>query len=217
MKRRFTIQFVVSLSVIAILICSGCASKTRLWNGKDFSGWKLHVDDKNVDVFSVWSVKDGVIHCTGVPNGYIRTEKDYSNYKLHLEWRWVEKPTNSGVLLHASGPDKVWPKCIESQLKAGNAGDFVLIGGTGIKIDGKLIQDTNKKFILVKKKQDSSEVAAGQWNSYDITCDGDIIINRVNGVLQNIGTNASVTSGKICLQSEGSPIEFRNIYIVPLK
>ncbi len=217
MKRRFTMQIVLSLSVIAILICSGCSSKTCLWNGKDFSGWKLHVDKKNVDVHSVWSVKDGVIHCKGVPSGYIRTEKDYSNYKLHVEWRWVEKPTNSGVLLHASGPDKVWPKCIESQLKNGNAGDFVLIGGTGIKIDGKLIQDASKKYIIVNKKQDSSEVPAGQWNSYDITCDGNIIINRVNGVLQNKGANATVTSGKICLQSEGSPIEFRNIYIEPLK
>jgi hypothetical protein len=216
MKRRITTQLVLSLAVFAILICSGCASKTHLWNGKDLSGWKLHVDDKNVDVHSVWSVKDGVIHCTGVPNGYIRTEKDYSNYKLHLEWRWAEKATNSGVLLHASGPDKVWPKCIESQLQAGNAGDFVLIGGTGIKVDGKLNQNTNK-IIKVLKKQDSSEKPAGQWNCYDITCDGDTIINHVNGVLQNTGTNASVTSGKICLQSEGSPIEFRNIYIKPLK
>jgi hypothetical protein len=119
-------QIVVSLAVCAMLVSSGCSSKTRLWNGKDFSGWKLHVDDKTVDVDSVWSVTDGVIHCKGVPNGYIRTLKDYSNYKLHLEWRWAEKPTNSGVLLHASGPDKVWPKCIESQLQAGNAGDFVL-------------------------------------------------------------------------------------------
>jgi len=38
----------------------------------------------------------------------------------------------------------------------------------------------------------------------------------VNGVLQNEGTDASVTSGWICLQSEGSPIEFRNIYLQPL-
>ncbi|MHC4062585.1 MAG: family 16 glycoside hydrolase, partial [Planctomycetota bacterium] len=36
---------------------------------------------------------------------------------------------------------------------------------------------------------------------------------HVNGVLQNEGTKATDTSGKICLQSEGSPIEFRNIYI----
>jgi hypothetical protein len=35
----------------------------------------------------------------------------------------------------------------------------------------------------------------------------------VNGMLQNEGAQATETSGKICLQSEGSPIEFRNIYV----
>ena len=53
-------------------------------------------------------------------------------------------------------------------------------------------------------------------NSYDIYCDQDVIRCYVNGVLQNVGTNASDTSGWICLQSEGGPIEFRNIYIEPL-
>ena len=216
MNRRIATQLVMLTVVFVVLAGSGCASNGQLWNGEDFKGWKLHVDDANVDVHSVWSVKDGVIHCAGVPKGYIRTKKKYSNYKLHLEWRWADKPTNSGVLLHASGPDKVWPKCIESQLQHGNAGDFVLIGGTGIEVDGKLKQDTSK-IIKVAKKEDNSENPPGEWNSYDILCHGGTIINRVNGVLQNSGTNATETSGKICLQSEGSPIEFRNIYIEPLK
>jgi hypothetical protein len=217
MNRRIASQLVMLIVVFVVLAGSGCASNGQLWNGEDFEGWKLHVDDANVDVHSVWSVKDGVIHCKGVPNGYIRTKKKYSNYKLHVEWRWVDKPTNSGVLLHASGPDQVWPKCIESQLKTGKAGDFVLIGGTGIEVDGKFIQDANKRYILVDKKEESSENPPGQWNSYDILCRGGTIINRVNGVLQNTGTKATETKGWICLQSEGSPIEFRNIYIEPLK
>ncbi len=39
----------------------------------------------------------------------------------------------------------------------------------------------------------------------------------VNGRLQNGGRKATDTEGWICLQSEGSPIEFRNIYIEPLE
>jgi hypothetical protein len=200
---------------LAFLTTAGCASQRKiyLWNGKDFTGWKRVLSDENVDVDKVWSVRNGVIHCKGKPNGYMRTQGDYSNYKLHLEWRWVAEPTNSGVLLHASGPDKVWPRCIEAQLKSGNAGDFVLIGGTGISVGGKLIQDTSKEYIVVPKKEQSSEKAAGQWNVYDIICRGDAISLHVNGVLQSEGTKATDTSGKICLQSEGSPIEFRNIYI----
>jgi hypothetical protein len=200
---------------LAFLATAGCESQKRaaLWNGKDFAGWKRFLADENVDVDEVWSVKNGVIHCKGKPNGYMRTIDDYSNYKLHLEWRWTEKPTNSGVLLHASGPDKVWPRCIEAQLKSSNAGDFVLIGGTGISVGGKFIQDTSEEYIVVPKKEQSSERAAGQWNVYDIICRGDAITLHVNGVLQSEGTKATDTSGKICLQSEGSPIEFRNIYI----
>jgi hypothetical protein len=213
--RRIYVSFVTTGVALVILITAGCTSQKRvaLWNGKDFAGWKLFVPDRSVDVRSVWSVKDGVIHCRGQPNGYMRTQADYSNYKLHLEWRWVEQPTNSGVLLHASGPDKIWPRCIESQLKSGNAGDFVLIGGAGISVGGRFIQDVSKQYVIVPKKQESSERAPGQWNTYEIICRGDTILNYVNGVLQNKGTNATETSGKICLQSEGSPIEFRNIYI----
>jgi len=213
--RKITVGLVAAVVLSAVLAAGGCASQKRvaLWNGKDFTGWKLFVPDRSVDVRSVWSVKDGVIHCKGQPNGYMRTQADYSDYKLHLEWRWVEQPTNSGVLLHASGPDKVWPRCIESQLKSGNAGDFVLIGGTGIGVGGRFIQDVSEQYVTVPKKQESSERAPGQWNTYEIICRGDTILNYVNGVLQNKGTNATETSGRICLQSEGSPIEFRNIYI----
>jgi len=213
--RKITVGLVAAVVLSAVLAAGGCASQKRvaLWNGKDFTGWKLFAPDRSVDVRSVWSVKDGVIHCKGQPNGYMRTQADYSDYKLHLEWRWVEQPANSGVLLHASGPDKVWPRCIESQLKSGNAGDFVLIGGTGIGVGGRFIQDVSEQYVTVPKKQESSERAPGQWNTYEIICRGDTILNYVNGVLQNKGTNATETSGRICLQSEGSPIEFRNIYI----
>lgn len=216
--RKITVGLVAAVVLSAVLATGGCASQKRvaLWNGKDFTGWKLFVENENVDVNKIWSVRNGVIHCKGQPDGYIRTQADYSNYKLHLEWRWVEQPTNSGVLLHASGADKVWPRCIEAQLKSGNAGDFVLIGGTGINVGGRFIQDVSKQYVIVPKKQQSSEKAPGQWNTYDIICRGDTILNYVNGVLQNKGANATETSGRICLQSEGSPIEFRNIYIESL-
>ena len=214
MKRSlFALTALVALAVMS----TGCSQKTQLFNGKDFTGWKLHVDDENVDVKDIWSVKDGVVQCKGKPNGYMRTTKTYSNYKLHVEWRWTAQPTNSGVLLHSSGEDKVWPRCIEAQLKAGSAGDFVLIGHTGVTIDGKEYQDDNKMFISVPKKLDSTENEPGEWNEYDITCKGDTITVLVNGQLQNDAVKATDTEGWICLQSEGSPIQFRNIYLEDLK
>mgnify|MGYP001048682792 CR=1 FL=1 len=195
---------------------SGPGQKIMLWNGKDFTGWKLYLPDQDADVSEVWSVRDGVVHCKGRPNGYMRTKDKYANYRLHLEWRWPDEPTNSGVLLHASGEDQVWPKCIECQLKAGSAGDFVLMGGAGITVDGKNMQNPEKRFVVIPKKQQSSEKPAGRWNTYEISCDKGAIRCYVNGVLQNEGTGATITAGWICLQSEGGPIEFRNIYIEPL-
>lgn len=47
-------------------------------------------------------------------------------------------------------------------------------------------------------------------------CDGDKVINIVNGVVVNEGTEASVTKGKILLQSEGAEVYYRNIKLTPL-
>jgi hypothetical protein len=205
--------------VVFLTVLTGCQGlfgpkqKVTLWNGKNFSDWELYVDDETVDVDDVWTVKDGVVHCSGKPNGYMRTKRKYENYRLHLEWRWVGEPANSGVLLHISGPDRLWPRCIESQLYAGNAGDLVLIGGPGITIDGQDKQDVEKAVVVIPKKEQSSENPAGQWNTYEIYCEKDAIRCFVNGVLQNEGTEPTDTCGWIGLQSEGGPIEFRNIYV----
>ena len=222
---RQTARTLFTLSIIAILLSTmagcergifGSSQKIMLWNGKDFTGWKLYLPDENLDVYDIWSVRDGVVHCKGKPNGYMRTKDKYANYLLHLEWRWPDEPTNSGVLLHASGEDQVWPMCIECQLKAGSAGDLVLMNGAGITVDGKDMQNAEKQFVVIPKKKQSSEKPVGQWNTYEIHCDKDTIRCYVNGVLQNEGTAATITTGWICLQSEGGPIEFRNIYIEPL-
>lgn len=225
MRRVAERLLVLSVLVIILSVLMGCqgmngpiepSKKIMLFNGKDFTGWKLFIPDKEIDVNKIWSVRNGVVRCEGKPNGYMRTKNKYENYHLHLEWRWVGEPTNSGVLLHASGQDKVWPRCIECQLKAGSAGDFVLINGTGITVDGRDRQDVNRQFVGVTKKQQSNEEPAGRMNYCDIYCNNDTIRCYVNGVLQNEGTKATDTSGWICLQSEGGPIEFANIFIEPL-
>jgi hypothetical protein len=196
------------------------SKKIHLFNGKDLDGWVRFVPKDKPDagkkwtVDKVWSVQDGVIHCSGKPHGYIRTTESYANYRLHLEWRWTEKPTNSGVLLHRSGIDAVWPKCVEAQLAHENAGDFWLLSFSTAVVDGKQVGP--KQYANGKKKHPSNEKPAGQWNTYDILCDGKTITLTVNGLKQNEGVDSDPWYGPICLQSEGSPIEFRNITLEPL-
>ncbi len=184
--------------------------KTVLFDGKTLDGW-IGFLPKKEEIASNWSVTNGVLRCEGKPVGYIRTVHSYQNYKLHVEWRWPEKPSNSGVLLHRQGKDQSFPLCIEAQLKSGNAGDLVMMSGGALTVDGKEI--VAKKFAVAKKKQSSNEKPIGEWNSYDIVCDNGAITITVNGVVQNKGIKAKPASGQIALQSEGAPIEFRNIYL----
>jgi hypothetical protein len=217
--KRYVIGILVLVVTAALLITTTCAKqkeqKTVLWNGKDFSGWKLFVPDPNHDVTKTWSIKDGVIRCTGRPVGYMRTEAEYANYLLHVEWRWPEKGGNSGVLTHMVGEDMVWPKSLECQLASGNAGDFWVIGGFECSEHAR--KDKRVRGRNVRKLKNSSEKPIGQWNSYDIICRDDWVVVMVNGILQNVATKCSLKSGKICLQSEGTPVEFRNIYIEPVE
>lgn len=182
-----------------------------LFNGKDLTGWKPFIPDFGAPA-SVWSVNDGVLVCSGNPAGYIRTEKDFTNFILKLEWRWPEgkNPGNSGVLLRMQGPDKVWPRSVEAQLQSGSAGDFWNIDDFQMTTDPARTNGRNTK------KTAAAERPVGEWNEYEIIVnDGDVIL-RVNGQEVNRATNVAVLPGKICLQSEGAEIHFRNIRIVPL-
>jgi hypothetical protein len=204
------------------ILLSTCTkdNKVLLFNGKDLSNWDKVVFEE-ADVDEVFQVGDGIIQVSGVPNGYIITRDSYSNYKLHVEWRWAVVPTNSGVLLHVQETNlEEWPLCIEAQLMNSNAGDIVMIGhGAGISVGDStyIINTEESRFKIAKKFEESSESPAGEWNTYEITCDGDNIELIVNGILQNKGTLATLSSGPIALQSEGSPIEFRNVYLIPLE
>jgi len=223
--RRLTMVLLGALSaaslwIVPVTATEGAAlvvpkEKITLWNGTDFAGWKRFLPDASKDVDDTWSVGDGVLRCTGRPAGYMRTETPYADYHLHVEWRWPERPGNNGVLVHMSGPDVVWPRSLECQLAAGNAGDFWVIGGFehaehaggGPRVKGR----------RTIKLHESSEKPPGQWNQYDILCKDDWVVVLVNGVLQNVATECSDRSGRICLQSEGAPIEYRNLWLEPLE
>ncbi len=182
-------------------------NKILLFNGKDLNNWVFKLKDPSVDPVTVFTVRNGLIHISGNPFGYMRTRDIYSDYKLHVEWRWPDVATNSGVFVHAQLPDTIWLKCIECQLQTGNAGDFVCMNGADMN------ERTDKSKPFVKKLTASSEKPAGEWNTMEVVCRSNSIEVAVNGVLQNKATNINISRGFICLQSEGRDIEFRNVYL----
>jgi len=177
----------------------------RLFNGKNLDGWAFKDDQKDT-----WDVKNGVMTVTGKPNGFLYTKADYTNYVLRLQVRDLAK-TNSGVLLRATELEGKWPKSIEAQLMTGRMGDIYLFGKFSIKTDPK-----RSRGAWTSKMHESNEKPIGQWDEYEITLNKGDLKLRVNGLVQNTATEATVIPGKICLQSEGGPLEFRNIVLIPI-
>ena len=186
--------------------------KVMLFDGKSLDGWTPFLPGGE-DPAGTWSVRDGVLVCTGSPVGYIRTEKTYDNFELRLEWRFdPEKGAgNSGVLIRVQPPDQVWPTSIEAQLHSENAGDIWNIGDYPM-----LTAPARTEGRRTTKEHASSEKPLGEWNQYRIVMNGGELKLFVNSVLQNTATNCQVQPGWIALQSEGAHIEFRKIELRPI-
>lgn len=196
------------LVALAFVGCEEKKEKVVLFDGATIADWNsvVKADTEAERSERVFSVKEGNIFVAGNPFGYLYTQQPYSNYRLHVEWRWVGEGTNSGIFMHIQTPDIMWPKAIECQLCSGKAGDFVMLGGS------KILDIECKGEFPVKERFGDFERAVGEWNEADIECDARTIRVYINGHLAN-ECKAIHSSGHIALQSEGGPIEFRNIYI----
>ncbi len=193
---------------------------TSVFNGKDLSNWTHDIPehDGKADAEPAFLVKDGVLVTTGKPLGHLITKESFENYTLTLEYRYPEKAGNCGVLIHSTTERflrKVFPRSIEVQLMSGKAGDFIPIGEdlTGPRGVSKPDAIGKKKNTYRKKLVEGAEKKPGDWNTMIIHCQGDTIVVLVNGTLMNVGTKSSVTKGKIALQSEGVPVEFRKVEV----
>lgn len=187
--------------------CVEPKSKVELFNGKDLTGWVSYLKN-NTEAARVWSVSDGVLKCVGKPNGYLRTEQAYANYKLTVEWRFI-KPGNTGVLVHINGAEKIWPLCVECQGMHATQGDMYFWSGAKTK--------ELTKGPKVARKGADAEKPVGEWNTFQVVCVGDTITVLVNGQEMNKTTGGSLTGGQIGLQSEGAQLEVRHVTIEPAK
>ena len=211
-------------STVLLLVSAVCCAARadhhetiQLFNGKDLAGWTYHLKDPDVKMEEVWSVADGVLSCTGKPAGYLITKKnDFKDYTLTVQWRWsADRGGNNGVLVHCSTPGAlgVWCKSIEVQLAHGNAGDFWIIG-TDLDVENEAERKKGRRHLNLT---DDSEKPIGEWNTMEIVCKGNEVSVKVNGDLVNHATNVTESQGAIALQSEGTPIQYRNVELTPLK
>lgn len=217
MKRKYFACAAFALAALFLTPDGTKAQTIDLFNGKDLSNWNFVLENNSKKPGEVFSVKNGLIHISGTPFGYMYTKDKFSDFRLHVEWKYPIEATNSGIFLFVQDDNKVWPNAIECNLQAGNTGTFVLLGGSNIAEYKGKPGEPRPKFPVVMKLHDSPEMPTGEWNTADITCDNGNITVYINGIYINHGTNASNKSGHIALQSEGKDILFRNVRITPLK
>lgn len=195
-----------------------------LFNGRDLTGWvpvNLSAETVQID--------DGIITLSGQPKGVMRTQDQYQNFILELEWRHLSKGGNSGVIIWADGLPAVgapYPRGIEVQvLDHGHAerrpdrvnrvftthGDIFPIRGATMTPAGRVAPEGIRSFPTSNRSLSSPE-----WNHYRVECiDGRVSLS-VNGALVTTGENCTPRQGYICLESERGHVQFRNIRIKPL-
>ncbi len=214
----------VLLMPVSRLMSEEAPAFRDLFNGKDLTGW--------VDVNTskeTWSVKDGILVCTGLPIGVMRSEKQYENFILHIEWMHTQAGGNSGVFVWSEGvpaPGKQLPKGMEVQMlelewpklhptKDGqpNHPGYVsgeLFGANGLEgIPDNPRGSRSMSFEMRCKGK-------GEWNTYDVVCVDGTVKLSINGKFVNGISQSTVRKGYLCLESEGAQIHFRNIKILEL-
>lgn len=222
---------VVLLSAVLCTCSAAAAAEGRgkeidMFNPAPGSGhpvvWKYFSEDPKTEFDDVWKMSDGVLICKGTPKGYICTERDYADFVLRLEWRWPpgKKPGNGGVLLRMTGKNKIWPKSLEAQINAGDAGDFWGLDGyslTGPAERSKSLEHPQFGKLTNVKKAVAAEKAPGQWNQYEISARGGTVVLKVNGKEVNRATGCDAAPGKIVLTAEGDEIQFRKVKLIPIQ
>lgn len=193
-----------------------------LFNGKDLSGFT----DVNTSP-ETWKVKDGVLVCSGNPIGVMRTEKQYENFILDIEWKFIDEGGNSGCFIWADGTpykDNPFPTGVEVQMLDPGWADI-----TGRPIEyahGHLfpvqglegtIPDNPSEVVKGRSYALENRVKpAGEWNRYIVLCIDGTIKLSVNGKFVNGMRSTQRKKGYICPEAEGAEIHFRKIDIMEL-
>jgi hypothetical protein len=204
--------------------CTEAPQFVELFNGRDLTGWK----DVNTSP-DTWTVKDGLLVCRGQPIGVMRSERQYENFVLHIEWRHMQAGGNSGVFVWSEGsvPEgKRLPKGMEVQMleldwvnlnrtKDGEPQHIGYISGELFGAGGLTATPDNPRGSRSMSRELRCK-GKGEWNTYDVVCVDGTVKLAINGKFVNSIRDSSVRKGYLCLESEGSEIHFRNIRILEL-
>ena len=203
------------LLLCCIVLCTCGNSKDSgfvpLFDGETLNGW--HVQGGKIES---WQAKDGILSCIAAEGGWLSTDKEYGDFVLSLQWR-IPEGGNSGVGLRYPKNSHVSQAGMEIQILDDNAEKHRNI---------KPEQYTGSLYYQVAAKQGAAK-APGEWNLYEITCNGPLVVVALNGTEVVRASMDEHTEGKggltplsqrpraghIGVQSHGTGVYFRNIKI----
>ena len=195
----------------------------NMFNGKDLSGWV------NVNTAAdTWKWENGMLVCSGKPTGVMRTEKEYENFVLHVEWMHTEPGGNSGMFLWSgpqANPGSPFPNGVEVQMLELDWPKLNTRNGVVppvAYVHGELFGVGSTKTIPDNPRGERSMSienrckGRGEWNTYDVVAVDGVVKLSVNGKFVNGIRGTSQKKGYLCMESEGAKIYFRNIRIMEL-
>ncbi len=228
-------------SVLAVLAVAGIVSAQESSESsppKAFidgtgPGWRALGGDDFVNVNcadDTWTWENGVAKCTGKPVGVIRSKEKVTNFELVVQWKHLKSAGNSGVFVWVPEeslnikPGQL-PKGIEVQVldhgykenyekNTGKKADWFTTNGDVFPVGVKM-----KPFPPLSPSGERSfprkELSKGinEWNHYYIRAINGEVRLWVNGEEVSGGSGCDPKTGYLCLESEGSPIEFRELRI----
>jgi len=235
---HFSVRYSIALIVMVVVArCAVAADNVELpkavidGNGP---GWheitKADLVNVNGDD-DTWSFPDGLIHCTGKPVGVIRTAKQYRNFEAVLQWQHLKAAGNSGFFVWVPEaslkdlPKGRLPHGIEVQVldhgytaqyekSSGKKADWFTTNGdvfpVGVKMKPFPPISPNGQRSFPRK--DLSK-GVGEWNHYYVRAINGEVRLWVNGEEVSGGNEIEPASGFLCLESEGSPVEFKHFRI----
>ena len=174
-----------------------------------------------------WAVKDNMLVCTGLPIGVMRSEKQYENFILHVEWRHMEKGGNSGVFVWSNAvpgeerlPDGVEVQMlelgwVELNTKDGVVPPIAYVHGELFGVGGVKTVPDNPRGERSKSIENLCK-GKGEWNTYDVVCVDGVIKLAVNGKFVNGISKSTQKKGYLCLEAEGAEIHMRNFRLIEL-
>ncbi len=233
MQIRNLIFSMIAFCVPASLACAQTDAPFAKINGEG-PDWKTLGEADFVMVNGkedTWTWEGSLVKCTGKPVGVTRSRKPYKNFELVANWRHLSKGGNSGIFIWA--PESVLKDLplgrlpgagIEVQVldegyteqyekSSGKKADWFTTHGDVFPVGASkmvpfppVAPDGSRSF-----PRENRSKATPEWNHYYVRCINGEVRLWVNGSEVSGGKQCSPSEGFLCLESEGAPVEFKEI------